>query len=248
LVDRPTARLARRRCLVAAFVLTVGATLGTFRPLHAAVTLPIPSAVPAGDRKRLEEVVRQSFASTQQSADAYPVRPEIFEYLLDHPEFASHVTRALKAARYRIWQEQGVLWLDDGWGVRGTFWTVYAQPGLRLMMAQGAYQSTLPDIKGRAVVALAYGFQPGPTGRPQVATTVTSFVEIDSGVIRVIGKVGGPLVQRKADREARSLLKVFAKVIRLIEENPADVYARLKARPDVPKPELEEFRKLLGVP
>jgi hypothetical protein len=60
--------------------------------------------------------------------------------------------------------------------------------------------------------------------------------------------MGGPLVQRKADREARGLLKVFAKVIRLIEENPADVYARLKARPDVPKPELEEFRKLLGVP
>jgi hypothetical protein len=41
---------------------------------------------------------------------------------------------------------------------------------------------------------------------------------------------------------------VFAKVIRLIEENPADVYARIRARPDVPKQELEEFRKLLGVP
>jgi hypothetical protein len=115
-------------------------------------------------------------------------------------------------------------------------------------MAQGAYQSALPDIKGRAVVALAYGFQPGPAGRQQVATTVTSFVEIDSGVFRLIGKMGGPLVQRKADREARGLLKVFAKVIRLIDENPADVYARLKARPDVPKQELEEFRKLLGVP
>jgi hypothetical protein len=251
LVDRPTARLARRRCLVAAFVLIVGVTLATVGLPEAAATpptLPIPSAVTAEDRKRLEEVVKQSFASTQQSADAYPVRPEIFEYLLDHPEFASHVTRALKAARYRIWQEQGSLWLDDGWGVRGTFWTVYAKPGLRLMMAQGAYQSALPDIKGRAVVALAYGFLSGPTGRPQVATTVTSFVEIDSGVMRVIGKMGGPLVQRKADREARTLLKVFAKVMRLIEENPGDVYARLKARPDVPPQELEEFRKLLGVP
>ena len=28
--------------------------------------------------------------------EPYVVRPEIFEYLLDHPEFASHVTRALK--------------------------------------------------------------------------------------------------------------------------------------------------------
>ncbi|HEX7785670.1 MAG TPA: hypothetical protein VF653_05570, partial [Methylomirabilota bacterium] len=135
--------------------------LGASRPLHAAPTLPIPPAMSPADRQRLEQIVKQSFASTQQSADAYPVRPEIFEYLLDHPEFASHVTRALKAARYRIWEEQGTLWLDDGWGVRGTFWTVYAQPGLRIMLAEGAYQSALPDITGRAVVALAYGFQPG---------------------------------------------------------------------------------------
>jgi hypothetical protein len=248
LVGGATARPVRRRFLVGAGLLTVGVALGIARPLGAAPTLSIPPAVSAADRQRLEEIVKQSFASTQQSADAYTVRPEIFEYLLDHPEFASHVTRALKVARYRIWQEQGSLWLDDGWGVRGTFSTVYAQPGLRLMQAQGAYQSALPDIKGRAVVALAYGFQPGPAGRQQVATTVTSFVQIESGVIRVIGRMGGPLVQRKADREARTLLRVFAKVIRAIEENPADVYARVKARPDVPKQELEEFRTLLGVP
>jgi hypothetical protein len=41
---------------------------------------------------------------------------------------------------------------------------------------------------------------------------------------------------------------VFSKVSRAVETNPADVYARLRARPDVPQPELEEFRKLLRVP
>ncbi len=180
--------------------------------------------------------------------EPYAVRPEIFEYLLDHPEFASHVTRALRAARYKIWRESDSLWLDDGWGVRGTFAVVYAEPGLRLMHAQGAYQSALPDIKGRAVVALAYKFQPTAPGRSQISTTLTSFVQIDSAVVRTIGRMGGPLVQKKADREARQLLKVFARVSRAIEDNPADVYARLRERPDVPKAELEEFRKLLRVP
>ncbi|HXA98043.1 MAG TPA: hypothetical protein VN323_20950, partial [Candidatus Dormibacteraeota bacterium] len=61
-------------------------------------------------------------------------------------------------------------------------------------------------------------------------------------------KMGGPLVQKKADREARQLLKVFAKVSRAIEDNPGDVYTRVRERPDVPKRDLEEFRKLLGVP
>ena len=210
--------------------------------------LPLPPKVPARERHRLEEIVRRAFASTQMTFEPYPVRPEIFEYLLDHPEFASHVTRTLRAARYKIWRAGDSLWLDDGWGVRGTFAIVYAEPGLRLMHAQGAYQSALPDIKGRAVVALAYKFEPGAPCRQQVSTTLTSFVQIDSGVVRTIGRMGGPLVQKKADREARQLLKVFARVSRAIEDNPADVYARLRDHPDVPRAELEEFRKLLRLP
>lgn len=218
------------------------------RPIAAEPTLPLPSQVPLRERQRLEEIARRAFASTQMSFEPYAVRPEIFVYLLDHPEFASHVTRALRAARYKIWRAGDSLWLDDGWGVRGTFAVVYSEPGLRLMHAQGAYQSALPDIKGRAVVALAYRFEPAAPGRQQVLTTLTSFVQIDSAVVRTIGKMGGPLVQKKADREARQLLKVFAKVSRAIEDNPADVYARLRERPDVPPVELEEFRKLLRLP
>jgi hypothetical protein len=132
--------------------------------------------------------------------------------------------------------------------VKGTFSVAYAEPGLRLMRAQGAYHSALPDIKGRAVVVLAYRFQPGPPGRHHVSTTLTSFVQIDNAFLRALGRVGAPIVQKKADREALQLLRVFAKVSRAIEDNPADVLARLRERPDVPGPELEEFRKLLRVP
>jgi hypothetical protein len=243
-----TPRLVRRRFIAFAALLALGLLLGRPRPLAAQPTLPLPPQLPPKDRERFEEIVKRAFASTQQTVDPYPIRPEIFEYLLDHPEFASHVTRALKAARYKIWRDQGSLWLDDGWGVRGVFTPIYAEPGLRLMHAQGAYQSALPDIRGRAVVALGYKFQPAPQGRQHVVTTLTSFVQLDSAVIRAIGKLGGPLVQKKADREARQLLRVFAKVSRAIEDNPADVYARVRERADVPRQELEEFRKLLRVP
>jgi hypothetical protein len=243
-----TPRPLRRRFLALSALLALGLLLGRARPLAAQPTLPMPPQLPQKDRERFESIVKNAFASTQQSVDAYAIRPEIFEYLLDHPEFASYVTRALKAARYKIWRDQGALWLDDGWGVRGIFTPVYTEPGLRLMHAQGAYQSALPDIKGRAVVALAYRFQSNAQGRSHVATTLTSFVQLDSAVIRAIGKMGGPLVQKKADREARQLLRVFAKVSRAIEDNPADVYARVSAQAGVPKQELEEFRKLLRVP
>ena len=247
MVAGATSRLVRRRFIAFAALLTLALLLGRTRALAAQPALPLPPQLPQKDRERIERIVKHAFASTQQAVDPYPIRREIFEYLLDHPEFASHVARALKAARFKIWRDQGSLWLDDGWGVRGVFTAVYTEPGLRLMHAQGAYQSALPDVRGRAVVALAYKFEPAPQGRQQVATAVTSFVQLDSAVIRVIGKLGGPLVQRKADREARQLLRVFAKVSRAIEDNPADVYARVRERADVPKQELEEFRKLLRV-
>jgi hypothetical protein len=243
-----SARPVGRRPLGVAGLLALAVLLTVAGPLAAQPAFPLPPQLPAKERHRLDEVIRRAFASTQVELEPYVVRPEIFEFLLDHPEFATHVTRTLRAARYKIWAEDGVLWLDDGWGVKGTFQVVYAEPGLRLIHAQGAYQSALPDIRGRAVVALAYRFQPGAPGRAQVMTTLTSFVAIESAVIRTIGKMGGPLVQKKADREARQLLKVFAKVSRAIEDNPGDVYTRVRERPDVPKGDLEEFRKLLRVP
>jgi len=56
----------------------------------------------------------------------------------------------------------------------------------------------------------------------------------------------GPLAQAKADREARQLLKVFARVSRAIEERPEEVYEAVRQRPDVPQQELAEFRHLLN--
>lgn len=232
-----------RLALAVALALLVGP------PAWAQPVFPVPGGLPPEQRARFDSVVRHAFASTRIEAEPYPVRPEVFEYLLDHPEFASHVTRALRAARYRIWRETDGLWLDDGWGIRGRFEVMYAERGLRLIYARGAYdQAMLPDIRGQAVVAQAYDFRPDGKGHTLAATTVTSFVELDSRVLHALGKVGGPMVQAKADREGRTLLKVFARVSRAIEDNPADAYQRVSARPDVPKPELEEFRRLLRLP
>ena len=63
-----------------------------------------------------------------------------------------------------------------------------------------------------------------------------------SGVL----KLGSAIAQNKADREARRIVKLFAKVSRAVEEDPAGVYAKLRERPDVPHTELEEFRALLA--
>lgn len=232
-----------------AAALAAAAWLLLLAPAEAQPALTLPGQLPPEQRARVDDVVRHAFASTRMELDPYPARAEVFEYLLDHPEFASHVTRALRAARYKIWHDADGLWLDDGWGVKGRFNLLHAERGLRLMYAAGAYdQGVLPDIRGQAVVAITYEFRPDGQGRTLAATAVKAFVQLDSRVLRTVGKLGGPLVQAKADREGRTMLKVFAKVSRAIEDNPADVYRRVSERPEVPKPELEEFRRLLRLP
>ena len=94
--------------------------------------------MPAGERARLQEVAEAASVSARAAGEPFIARPDVFEFLLDHPEFATHVTRALKLARYRIWRgPEGGLWLDDGWGVVGQFSVVYATSGTRVAYAHG---------------------------------------------------------------------------------------------------------------
>jgi len=234
------------RALVALAFLTGPGVAHAAAPAFA---LALPSQVRPEDRAKLEEIAKNSFASTRVEHEPYVARPEIWEYLLDHPEFATHVTRALKVARFRIWRDGSGLWLDDGWGVKGQFSVVYADRGVRHIYARGRFeQSPLPEIRGQAVATLGYSFRPDGGGHTVVATAARGYVQVDSRVLNALGKLAAPFVQAKADREAGFLLRTFARASRAIEENPAQVYQRVSERADVPRHELEEFRRLLRLP
>ena len=113
----------------------------------------LPVQVPAPERVRFREIVEDPSVSTKVNGDAFTARREVFEYLLDHPEFASHVARMLRTARYRIWRNAEGLQLDDGWGTVGHFDVVHSAEGLRVMYARGQYKARmLPDISGQDIV------------------------------------------------------------------------------------------------
>jgi len=212
-----------------------------------------PERLPQGERAALEQVVKSASISTRMELPAFPARPEIFEYLLEHPEFASHVTRALRAARLRLWANGDRLELDDGWGARGQLRLVHAEPGRRLYHVRGrAVQALLPDIYGQSVVEYTYAFRrPGaatggsPGGPAEASTTVAAYVALDSKLLARASAIIGPLAQAKADKEAMRLLKVFGRVSRAIVEHPDEVLARLREAQGIPAAELAEFRRLL---
>jgi hypothetical protein len=208
----------------------------------------LPVEMPPAERARLERLAEAASVATRVETEPFVTRREIFEYLLDHPELATHVTRTLRLARYRIWHTADGMFLDDGWGATGHFSIVHAAAGQRVMYARGAYrQAMLPTINGEAVAMIEYDVTPTGRGRDVVRATVSGFVKLDSGLLALATKIAGPIAQQKADLEARRLMRTFARASRAIEDAPADLYERLRQRPDVPPRDLEEFGRLLKV-
>jgi hypothetical protein len=235
-----------RRCPTQALALAGTSLLLLGSALSAPPAPTLPAEIPAAERTRLQQVAEQASVATRADGEPFVTRRDVFEYLLDHPEFATHVTQALKLARYRIWRGPEGLWLDDGWGATGHFAVVYAAGGTRVMYARGQYkQWFMPTINGQAVVVIEYSVQPAADDRSLVTATVTGFVKLDSRFLEFVGRLGGPVAAAKAEKEARLLVRVFARASRAIDSDPAGVAELLRQRQDVPRRELEEFRKLL---
>ncbi len=208
----------------------------------------LPAGVPGVERARVTQVAQEADVATRVDATPFVAHLRVFEYLLDHPEFATHVTRTLRLARYRVWPTPQGLYLDDGWGATGHFWVVYAGSGTRLMRARGEFNQTLlPTIHGDAVTMIEYDATPAADGKSVIRTTVSGYVKLDSRFLASMMKVASGAAQRKADLEAHRLMRVFARASRAIDDDPAGVYGQLRRRPDVPKHELEEFGRLLNV-
>jgi len=239
-----TPRRATRWGVLVALLLTAAASYGV-----AAGPPELPPQTPPAARARLEPVTAHASLAVKADGQPFVARREVFEFLLDHPDFATQITRALKLARYKIWRTPGGLGIDDGWGTVGTFETVWAADGVRLMHARGVYQPRLlPDIHGQAVVLIDYGARPLADGRCEINAAVTGFVKLDSQWLAIASRLASSVAAAKGRKEVRQLVELFAKTSNAIESDPVGVFAKVRARPDVPGPELEDFRRLLNLP
>jgi len=209
----------------------------------------LPAEIPAPTRQRLATVTDRPSLAAHVDGEPFRARRDVFEYLLDHLEFATHVTRALKTARYRVWTVPGGFGLDDGWGTVGTFEMVYVAPGVRVLHAKGEYQPRLlPNIRGQAIISITYDAKPAGDGTATIAAAVDTYVKIENKVLAATGVLARKAAHAKAEKEGSRLVRVFARTTRAIQDNPAAVWAALRDRPDVPQRELEEFRRLLTLP
>lgn len=228
----------------AVIVVLLLAFAGSARATAPAVALP-PDLPPA-EHARLREVTERASVSARSSGDRVRVRRDLFEYLLDHPELASHIIQALKVNRFRIWREPDGLWLDDRAGALVRFQIAYSAPGRRIFFMQGRYQpAILPAIYGRVVAVLDYTIEPADQGRSFITPAMASFVRIDNAVYGMLARLFRAVIAPRATRVTNRIVVDIAKTARVIDGEPDSVDAALRERPDVPAHDLAEFRRLL---
>jgi len=209
--------------------------------------LSLPAGLPEPERGRLAGLVAGAAVATRVDGEPFVARRDVFEYLLDHPVLTTQVIQALRFARLRIWQTPEGLAIDEGWGTTGRLWIVYAGEGTRVIYTRGQHdKALLPTIRGELLLIIDYHYVPEAQGRNLVKTKVAGFLKLDSRFLSGVLKLGSSIAQKKADKEARGLMKLYAKVSRAVEDDPLGVYAKLRARPNVPPAELEEFRAVLA--
>ena len=232
-----------RRLIVGILLFFAGSALATLP------TAGLPPDLPEADRVRLEQVTEHVSVTARSDGETFLVRGDVFEYLLDHPEFATHVMRALEIARYRIWREPDGLWLDDGAGALVQFHIVHAAQGNRVFYLRGRYQPrVLPAIHGRVVVILEYRVEPAAGGKSLITPAMTSFVRIDNGLVEALARLFKGVVAPRATKVTSRIVVDITKTARAIDTDPIRVDDALRRWPDMPPREFAEFRRLLARP
>jgi len=199
---------------------------------------------PAYDLVR--DVVAGALVEREVRDIAFRSRPEVFEFLLDHPDFAADVARLLRQGKYRLRRVGDAYEADDGRGARGWLKPVFAMPGRRLFYLHGRYDPPLlPSLSGRLVILLASEHVEGPDGVTYCAMRVSGFLKLDSTFTEVLVRVARSFSEAQVDKRVRGFFRHVAVVSRRAYDDPEGLADLVTGRPDLQPDLVAEFRRVM---
>jgi hypothetical protein len=202
-------------------------------------------------RGRAEGVLGASLFSHRVSGLRAPSREPIFRFLLDHPDFAAAVARALRLGKYHVEARDGGYWGDDSRGARGMIRVLYADEGRRLYHLAGTYDTRgLPTVHGQMLVLIEFAHLADASGASRVEASVTGHIKLDSALVGTVAQLATTLarsaVEQAVERKVRRFFGTVARVSRWAHDQPEQFWAALEAHPEIPPDAtLVAFRDIL---
>lgn len=203
----------------------------------------VPAEVPV----TLRAITVNAPVSAEVRQPPYMVRPEIFEYLIDHPNLIADLARGLGLSRMHVTRTASGFLLDDGWGLVGECRVLLRRTGFWLLHARGYFDPPVfPRIHGEAIVALAYGYEPRADGKEVVSTSAAGYVRFESRIVNFVARLARPIAQSKAEQAALSVVRDLSKVHQTLQERGELALAGVAGRDGLAQREVEELRRLLA--
>jgi hypothetical protein len=218
-------------------------------PLDSVVPMVTLDALPLGvplarldedARQRAEAVLGTSVFSHRVGGLSARSREPVFRFLLDHPDFAASVARALKLAKYHVEPREDGYWGDDARGARGMIRVLYADDGRRLVHLDGMYDHQgLPTIRGQMLLLIDFQHREDPSGETRVEASITGHFRLDTPLVGTVAQLATtlarPAVERAIERKVRRFFATVARVSRWAYDEPEQFWAALERHPEIPQ-------------
>ena len=211
--------------------------------------IPLEALDPDG-REQVQAVLNQALFSHAVRGVTSRSRPEVFEYLLDHPDFAATVARVLKVARYLIEARGDGFWLDDRAGTTGQFKLLFADPRRRLYLARLQYSKPLlPTLEGQVLILLEYDHLTDGNGDPVVEQQIVGYAAPETALTGALAQLAYTLSPSKVEdsvtKKVRRLFRHVAAITQMATDDPEGLIERLAVAPEIAPDGLEVFRTVL---
>jgi hypothetical protein len=217
-----------------------------------ALPLGVPTTELSGpNHARAESVLARSAFAQRVTGIRFTSREDVYRFLLDHPDFAASVARALRVGEYRVFARSDDYWGDDNRGATGVIRVLFADEQRRLYHLEGRYeQRWLPPVEAQLLVLLEFRHAPDEAGGTLVEQSLTGHIRIDTpmvgGLAQTLGTLSRPLVERAVEKKVRRFFSTVARVTRWAHDEPEQLAAALDGHPEVePGATAAAFRALL---
>jgi hypothetical protein len=165
-------------------------------------------------------------------AESFPCRPELYYWLLDHPDRATAAWRRLGATCLPI-TDRGAGrfgWKDDQ-GSDLVWETIHQTPEVRVWVAQGQVRlgTHLPIVPVRAVVVLRHNKTSEQNGTTVMSHQADVFVHTDSRTASLATKLMGPSAPRMAEQGVGQLQMFFSALAWYCQRHPEQTQQLLQA-------------------
>jgi hypothetical protein len=189
---------------------------------QAAARVPLVD-VPEALRGRVRHVIEQPTLFGHGPAEAFVGRPDLYRWLLDHPDRAVVAWRKLGATCTEITDRgAGQFVWKDGQGSEMSWLTIHDSPSLRIWYAEGRVRPALlvPAVPIRAVLLLRHGDRPDGPGVRLIFHQADVFLQTDSKTASLLTQMLGPSAPCLAEQGLGQVEMFFSALVWYLGQHP----------------------------